>query len=330
MPGRARSRAAVNPRCAAARARATMGPMDPHGQDTDTAAAPPAAFGATLCGRPVAADRALVMAIINRTPDSFFDRGATFEDAAAREAVRRAVDEGADLVDVGGVKAGPGEEVDAAAEIARVVPFISWVRETFPNLLISVDTWRPEVAEAAHAAGADLINDTWAGANPDLLAVVGGIGAGLVCSHTGGATPRTRPHRVRYDDVVADVIDTVTAAAERAVAAGVPRDGVLIDPTHDFGKNTFHGLELLRRTDELVATGWPVLMALSNKDFIGETLGAPVDQRLEGTLAATAIAAAAGARVFRAHQVAPTRRVVETAAAITGRAMPYRTVRGLA
>ena len=121
-----------------------------------------------------------------------------------------------------------------------------------------------------------------------------------MCSHTGGAPPRTRPFRVSYGTtargVVDDVIRQVTAAAERAVAAGVARDRVLIDPTHDFGKNTFHGLALLRHVDDLVNTGWPVLMALSNKDFVGETLGVGLTERLEGTLAATALAAAAGAR----------------------------------
>lgn len=285
---------------------------------------------ATLCGRPVPTDRALVMAIVNRTPDSFYDRGATFTDAAAMDAVSRAVDEGADLVDIGGVKAGPGDPVDAEEETLRVVPFVDAIRGRFPDLIISVDTWRSEVARRACAAGADLVNDTWAGADPELVAVAAEVGAGYVCSHTGGAVPRTRPHRVRYPDVVADVLAEVVPAAERALAMGVPRDGILIDPTHDFGKNTFHGLELLRRVDDLVKTGWPVLMALSNKDFIGETLGVDLAERLEGTLAATAWAAARGARVFRVHEVASTRRVVDMIAAIAGTRAPARTVRGLA
>ena len=132
------------------------------------------------------------------------------------------------------------------------------------------------------------------------------------------------------DGVVKAVISEVTAAAERAVAAGVARDRVLIDPTHDFGKNTFHGLALLRHTEDLVGTGWPVLMALSNKDFIGETLGVGLTERLDGTLAATALAAAAGARMFRVHEVGPTRRVLEMVASIQGVRPPTRTVRGLA
>ncbi len=288
----------------------------------------------TLCGRPVAGDRALVMAIVNRTPDSFYDRGASFDDDAARRRVEQVVAEGADIVDIGGVKAGPGEVVDADAEARRVVPLIAWVREQFPDVVISVDTWRASVARQACDAGADLINDTWAGADPNLVQVAASRGAGLVCSHTGGAQPRTRPHRVRYGDdpsgVVDEVVDEVSAAAARAAAAGVRTDGIIVDPTHDFGKNTHHGLALLRHTDRLVATGYPVLMALSNKDFVGETLGVELDERLDGTLAATALAAEHGAAIFRAHEVAATRRVVEMVAAITGRRGPVRAVRGLA
>ncbi|WP_211220610.1 dihydropteroate synthase [Gordonia shandongensis] len=270
------------------------------------------------------------MAIVNRTPDSFYDRGATFSDDAAKRRIDEVIAQGADMVDVGGVKAGPGRDVDAEAETQRVVPLIAWIRRTHPDVLISVDTWRSEVAAAACAAGADLINDTWAGVDPGLVRVAVDAGAGLVCSHTGGARVRTRPHRVAYDDVVGDVVAEVTAAAERARDAGVRADGILIDPTHDFGKNTHHGLALLRGLDRLVDTGWPVLMALSNKDFIGETLDAGLDDRVAGTLAATALAAAAGARMFRVHEVADTRRVVDMVASIAGTRPPARTVRGLA
>ena len=288
----------------------------------------------TFCGRSVAVDRALIMAIVNRTPDSFYDRGATFSDDAAMAAAHRVIAEGADVVDVGGVKAGPGTLVDAEEEIARVVPFIEWLRSSYPDQLISVDTWRASVAKQACAAGADIINDTWAGVDPTLPEVAAEFGAGLVCSHTGGAVPRTRPFRVNYGTTVTGVVDSViaevTAAAEHAVSVGVRRDGVLIDPTHDFGKNTFHGLALLRHVKDLVNTGWPVLMALSNKDFIGETLGVELTERLEGTLAATALAAAGGARMFRVHEVGPTRRVLEMVASVCGDRAPARTVRGLA
>src|ERR1700712_849464 len=269
------------------------------------------------------------MAIVNRTPDSFFDGGATFDDDRAMAAVERAIADGADLVDIGGVKAGVGRPVDVDEEIRRVVPFVATVRATYPDLIISVDTGRSEVAAAACAEGADLINDTWAGVDHGLAEVAATFGAGMVCSHTGGAAPRTDPYRVAYRDVVSSVIDETTAAATAMVAAGVPRAGILIDPTHDFGKNTWHGLELLNRTEELVATGWPVLMALSNKDFVGETLGVPLHERLEGTLAATAVAAMAGAAVFRAHQVEPTRRVLEMVASIRGTRPPTAPRRGM-
>jgi len=271
-----------------------------------------------------------VMAIVNRTPDSFYDGGANVELDRALLACARAVEDGADIVDIGGVRAGYGAVVDAAEELGRVLPVVSAIRGEFPQLVISVDTWRAEVAREVVAAGCDLLNDTWAGADPGLVAVAAETGTGLVCSHTGGLGPRTDPHRVHYDDVVADVIATVVGAAERAVAAGVRADGIVIDPTHDFGKNTRHSLELTRRLNELVATGWPVLVALSRKDFIGETLDLPTDDRLEGTLAATAISAWHGARVFRAHDVRATRRVLDMVASIQGVRPPSVSRRGLA
>jgi len=272
----------------------------------------------------------LVMAIVNRTPDSFYDRGATFSRTAALEAVDRAVAEGAEIVDVGGVKAGPGEGVDAAQEIRRTVPFIAAVRERHPHVVISVDTWRHEVAEVACAAGADLVNDAWEGFDPALVDVAAAFGAGYVCTHTGGQPPRTRPHRVAYGDVVADIVQRTVALAERATAAGVPRESILVDPGHDFGKNTRHSLEATRRLDELVATGWPVLVSLSNKDFVGETLDRPVESRLVGTLATTAVSAWLGVRVFRAHNVAQTRQTIDMVASIRGWRPPAVARRGLA
>jgi dihydropteroate synthase len=270
------------------------------------------------------------MAIVNRTPDSFFDKGATFAADAALAAVDRAVTDGADIIDIGGVKAGPGDDVDAAEELRRTIPTIEAVRARFPKVVISIDTWRAEVARQAVAAGADLLNDTWAGADPALATVAAETGAAIVCSHAGGLAPRTRPHRIAFDDVVADVITTVTGLAERALSLGVRADGILIDPAHDFGKNTRHSLEITRRLGELVATGWPVLVALSNKDFIGETLDVPLEQRLDGTLATTAVSAWLGARVFRAHQVRPTRQVLDMVAAIRGDRPPAVARRGLA
>lgn len=270
-----------------------------------------------LADREFRAGEFAVMAVINRTPDSFFDKGATYSFQAALEAVDRAVAAGADIVDIGGVKAGPGDEVDTTEEIRRVADLVAATRERHPSLIISVDTWRAAVGEVVAEAGADLLNDTWGGVDPDLAHVAARYGIGLVCAHAGRVAPRTRPHRIAYDDVVADVIGYTTELAERAVRAGVPRESILIDPAHDFGKNTWHSLEVGRRLDELVATGWPVLVAVSNKDFVGETLGGlPVDQRHAGTLATLAVSAWQGARVFRVHDAAAARAALAAVTAL--------------
>lgn len=300
---------------------------------------PAAGVGLVLRGRELAPGRAAVMTVVNRTPDSFYPAARAADDDAAMAAVARAVAEGADLVDIGGVRAGRGPEVTVGEEIDRVAPLVRRVREAFPDLPISVDTWRAEVAEVVLTAGADLVNDTWAGADPELVAVAAAHGAGVVCSHTGGLPPRTDPLRPAYpapvglaplDGVLHDVVRTLRAAAARATSAGVDPRAVLVDPTHDFGKTTWHSLHLTRRTEALVGLGHPVLMALSRKDFVGESLDLPVTERLPGTLAATAVAAWAGARVFRAHDTAATRQVVEMVAVIRGDLPPARAVRGLA
>ena len=260
-----------------------------------------------LGSRTYPAQQRLIMAIVNRTPDSFYDKGATWDEAAAMDRVHQVVTDGADILDVGGVAAAPGAPVDVAEEIRRTVPFVAAVRAAYPDLVISVDTWRHEVARAVCQAGADLLNDTWGGQDPELPGVAAAFRAGLVCAHAGQQTPRTRPFRVAYDDVLADVLDRTLGQAGRAVAAGVDPARILIDAAHDFGKNTWQSLEVTRRLGEMTSTGWPVLVSLSNKDFIGETLDQPPAGRLTGTLATTAICAWLGARVFRVHQVAETR-----------------------
>ncbi|WP_421732642.1 dihydropteroate synthase [Cellulomonas sp.] len=296
---------------------------------------PPVGAVLRLRGREVGAGRPVVMAVVNRTPDSFY-APARHDDASADAAVARAADEGADIVDLGGVRAGRGPRVEVDEEVARVIPLVRRVRARHPDLLVSVDTWRAEVARAAADEGADLVNDTWAGHDPALMEVAAERGLGIVCSHTGGARPRTDPFRVEYpgpvplDGVLDDVVRTVSAAAQRAVSLGIDPASVLVDPTHDFGKNTWHSLHLVRRTEALVALGFPVLMALSRKDFVGETLDLPPEERLEGTLAATAVAAWLGARVFRAHDVRATRRTLDMVASIRGDRPPARAVRGLA
>jgi dihydropteroate synthase len=254
------------------------------------------------------------MGVINRTPDSFFDRGATREFGAALDAASRAVALGADIVDIGGVKAGPGDEVSTAAEIDRVAGLVAAVRERHPDVVISVDTWRAEVGEVVAQAGADLLNDAWGGVDPRLAEVAARTGTGLVCSHAGGLPPRTRPHRPAYGDVMQEVAAYTIGYAERAVASGVRPSSILVDPAHDFGKNTWQSLEVTRRLGELTGTGWPVLVAVADKDFIGETLGLPVGQRAEGTIAALAVCAWLGARVFRVHDVRAAREALTAVA----------------
>ena len=270
------------------------------------------------------------MAVVNRTPDSFYLPGLTWDEGAALERVRVVVAEGADILDVGGVPAKPGPEVTVAEEIRRVVPFIERVRAAYPDLVISADTWRHETARAMCAAGADLVNDTWSAWDPALAEVAAEFGVGLVCSHAGGLPPRTRPHRIAFTDVVTDVLDRVLLLAERAMKAGVDADRIIIDPAHDFGKNTWHSLEITRRLSELTATGWPVLVSASRKDFVGETLGAGLGDRLAGTLAVTAVGAWLGARIFRAHDVRDTRQALDMVASIKGDLPPVRVMRGMA
>ena len=271
-----------------------------------------------LGGTEFTPDRMLVMAIVNRTPDSFYRPGLTWDFKVALDHVAEVVEEGADLVDVGGVPAKPGEVITVTEELRRVVDFVAAIRAAHPNLVISVDTWRHEVGAAACEAGADLLNDTWGGWDPRLAEVAAQYGAGLVCAHAGGLPPRTRPFRVSYPDVMADVLDRTLALAERAVRAGVDPARVIIDPAHDFGKNTWHSLELTRRLGEMTATGWPVLLSASRKDFVGETLALPPQERLAGTLAATAVGAWLGARVFRAHDVRQTRTALDVVGALRG------------
>jgi dihydropteroate synthase len=283
-----------------------------------------------LGSREFAAGELAVMAIVNRTPDSFYDKGATFAFEAALTRVREVVAQGADIVDIGGVKAAPGVEVDVDEEIARTVEFVAAVRAEHPHVIISVDTWRHEVADAVCQVGADLLNDAWGGHDPQLVEVAAQHGAGVVCTHTGGVEPRTRPHRIAYPNLMADVLTRTLDLAQKALSAGVERESILIDPAHDFGKNTRHSLEVTRRLGEMIDTGWPVLVSLSNKDFVGETLGVALDQRLVGTLATTAVCAWMGATVYRVHNVVETRQTLNMVASIQGTRPPTRTIRGLA
>lgn len=298
----------------------------------EAALVPPAGAPLVLRGRRFDASRPAVMAVVNRTPDSFYP-AARHGLPAALERLEDALAEGADIVDVGGVRAGQqGEWVDAEQEVARVRPFLEAARRAHPEALLSLDTWRSEVAHACNGL-VDLVNDTWAGHDPELVTEAARQGCGYVVSHTGGLPPRTDPQHVTYgpdaDDVVADVLAGLTAGARRAVAAGVAPEAVLVDATLDFGKTTAHSLRLVAASDQIAELGFPVLAAISRKDFVGETLDLPVEERLEGSLAATAVAAWLGAGVFRTHDVRATRRVLDMVASIRGDRPPARAERGL-
>ena len=258
--------------------------------------------------------RIAVMAIVNRTPDSFYDRGATFALDAAVAAGVAAVADGAALVDIGGVKFAPGPPVPPDEEIARVLPV---VRELAPLVPVSVDTFRPDVARAAMAAGAAVINDTTGLHDPAMADVVADGGATLVIAHS-RAAPRTQFPQPHYDDVAAEVAAFLTERRELALAHGVPPERIVLDPGHDLNKNTLHSLELTRRLGELVALGSPLLDALSNKDFLGETLGRDRGDRVAGSLAAAVICVLHGARIVRAHNVRETVDAMRMVEAVMG------------
>lgn len=244
-----------------------------------------------------------VMAIVNRTRDSFFDAGATYELGPAVEAALAAAAAGAEIVDVGGVPFSPdARDVSEAEEIDLVCPFVAAVRAQ-SDVLISVDTFRSRVAEAAIAAGAAIINDTTGLADPGLASLAARTGAGLVLTHS-LATPRTHHPRPHYADVTAEVLAFLADRLRLAETAGVRRSQLIVDPGPDLNKNTRHTLELLGRFEEFTTLGLPVLAALSNKDFIGETLDRPRERRLAGSLAAAAWCIERGARVLRVHDVA--------------------------
>ncbi len=275
--------------------------------------------------------RAGVMGIVNVTPDSFYDGGAT---AARDDAVAAALahaEAGAALVDVGGVKAGPGRHVDAATERERVLPVVQQLRER-SDVPISVDTYRAEVAAAALDAGAGMVNDVTGLSDPDMLAVVAERPqAALVLMHHGGQI-RGRPFRPDYHpDVTGAVVARLQQLITKATEAGVAPTQLVVDPGHDFGKSTWHSLEVTRRLPELVALGHPVLVALSRKDFLGEALGSDVtpQQRLEGSLAAAAIAVDRGVHLLRVHDSAATVAAVRTVEAILDRRPPATALRGL-
>ena len=271
-------------------------------------------------------DGCVVMGIVNRTPDSFYD-GGRMDLRESVEFSARLVDEGAGALDLGAVKAGPGADVSEEEESRRLLPLVEALAAKV-HVPLSVETGRASVARRAVQAGAAIVNDVTGLADPELAVACAETGAALVVMHHGGQI-RGRPRNPRYEDVVADVVQTCEELATRAEAAGVGRDRIVVDPGLDFGKTTFHSLELMRRLDELVATGRPVLVAPSRKDVVGETLNLPLEDRLEGTLALVALSAWAGAALVRVHDVAASSRVVRMVDAVRGVVPPVAPVRGL-
>ncbi len=264
-----------------------------------------------------------VMAVVNRTPDSFYDRGATFAFERAVASGVRAADLGADWVDIGGVPFGRGPAVSVVEEIDRVAPVIAALVAARGDIVISVDTNRAAVARAAIEAGAAVINDTSGLGDPEMAAVVANGQAHLIVCHSLG-TPRQEKPAAHFDDVVREVRSFLVARVARAEAAGIPRERLIIDPGHDLGKNTLHSLELTRRLGEIADIGLPLLAAVSNKDFIGESIDRPRGQRLAGSLAAMTLCILGGARIVRMHDVEATVDAVRMTEAILGMRPPVR------
>ena len=256
-----------------------------------------------------------VMAIVNRTPDSFYDRGRTDSLDAAVAAAERAIGDGADWIDVGGAKFAPGPAIPLAEEIDRVVPIVAALAGS--GAVISVDTFHPDVARAAIAAGAHVVNDTTGLHDLAMADVVAETGATVVVTHS-LAAPRTPYPSPQYADVVDEVVAFLRERVALAESRGVASDRIVVDPGHDLNKHTLHSLELTRRLREVTALGYPTLVALSNKDFVGESLGRPREQRVEGSIAAAVYCVLQGARIVRVHNVRETVDAMRMIEAIEG------------
>ncbi len=298
--------------------------MGPDGVDTDRppVAARPGPGAGLRAGRVLElgarrydlGTRALVMGILNRTPDSFYDQGETFGLARLLDRAAILVTDGADILDVGGVKAGPGPEVTEDEELDRVVPAVEALAARF-EVPVSVDTWRASVARAAYGAGAVMGNDISGFADPDYLAAAAQHGASVVATHIRLA-PRVRDPEPHYDDVVATVRRFLLERAARATAAGIPATRVVLDAGLDLGKTAGQSLTLLRASGALASLGYPLLLSASNKTFLGVVLDLPLRERRDASLAAAALGVARGCRLLRVHDVAGTRRVRDALAAV--------------
>jgi dihydropteroate synthase len=270
------------------------------------------------CDRRLSLERTLVMGILNVTPDSFSDGGRFLDPFAAVDQAARMLDEGADIVDVGGESTRPGAaEVSTEDELSRVIPVVEAIVSR-TGATVSVDTTKSVVARAAVDAGAVIVNDVTAmRADPSMPDVITDTGAGIVLMHMLG-NPRTMQSNPTYDNVVADVKAALIGWAGDALAAGVPDAAIVLDPGIGFGKTREHNLQLLKGIPSLCEPGFPILIGTSRKSFIGTTLDVPVDQRVEGTAATIAWAVAQGAKIVRVHDVKEMVRVVRMTEAIAG------------
>ena len=247
------------------------------------------------------------MGILNRTPDSFYDRGATWGFDAFLRRAEELIADGADVLDVGGVKAGPGPEVGEAEELDRVVPAITALHERF-DVPISVDTWRAQVLDDACRAGAVVGNDISGFGDPDYLAVAAKHQATVVATHI-RLRPRVADPDPHYDDLVADVSEFLLERARRAQAAGLEREQIVLDAGLDLGKTPAQSAVLLRESAVHARLGYPLLLSASNKRFIGELLARDIDDRRAESLASVAYGVACGCRIVRVHDVKGSRRV---------------------
>jgi dihydropteroate synthase len=258
--------------------------------------------------------RSLVMGILNRTPDSFYDRGQYWDLDAFYRRAEQLVDDGADVLDVGGVRAGPGPDVGEAEELDRVVPAIAALHDRF-DVPLSVDTWRAGVAVEAFRAGAVVGNDISGFADPAFLPAAAGAGAAVIATHI-RLGPRIADPDPRYGDVVAEVEQFLSARAGWARRAGVPDGRIILDAGLDLGKTAEQSAALLRASDRLAGLGWPLLLSASNKPFLGVLFGLEVADRSGATAAAHAIGVSLGCRIVRAHDVRAARRVCDTLSAV--------------
>ena len=250
--------------------------------------------------------RPQVMGILNVTPDSFSDGGRFLRPVSALEHARRLIDEGADILDIGGESTRPGAEpVPLEEELKRTIPLIESIRG-FSDIPVSIDSSKPEVMRAAAEAGADLINDVWALRRPGALEAAADTGLPVCLMHMRGE-PGNMQQNPQYDDVVSEVLDFLLQRAEAAQQAGIPRSRILLDPGFGFGKTLEQNLQLFRALDRFKATGYPLLVGISRKSMIGGITGRPVEQRLAGSIAFAVLAAQAGSDVIRVHDVAETR-----------------------